>query len=45
MTILSLLIGFVGGIGFMLLLAWFTRDDFPTLFVPRDWDSPPWDGK
>jgi hypothetical protein len=27
----------LGGVG-LIALAWFTRDVFPTLFVPSDWD-------
>lgn len=30
-------LGFVGGIAFLIALAWFTRDIFPTIFTPSDW--------
>lgn len=31
-------LGFMGGMIGLIALAWFTRDIFPTVFTPSNWD-------
>lgn len=38
MIALWISLGFVGGIAAVIALAWFTRDIFPTVFTPSDWE-------
>ena len=33
-----ILASWFGGAAALIALAWFTRDIFPTIFVPSDWD-------